>query len=68
MQANVGTKDRVIRLVIAVVFAYMGVSIHGAFWILAAVAAGTAALGFCGLYALLGISTCPVPKQDQTRR
>ena len=34
-----------------------GLSIAG--WVVAAAMLGTAATGFCGLYAALGISTCP---------
>ena len=59
MKTNVGTVDRIVRLVLAAVFAYLAMAVHAAFWIAAVVAVVTAALGFCGIYAVLGTSTCP---------
>lgn len=63
MTTNVGTADRAARLVIAVV-AVIGAwslglaSIAGiALLVVAVVMAGTAAIGYCPLYRLFGIST-----------
>lgn len=65
MHRNEGTTDRIVRLVIAA--AAVGVGLAAGFTsvvgIIAAVVAVimvvTAATGFCPLYAVFGVSTCP---------
>ncbi len=63
MKKNMGIADRIIRLVIAVVFAVLIVlgTVKGALaWvlgILALILLGTSAVGYCGLYKVLGICT-----------
>lgn len=67
MKRNVGTIDRVIRLIIGLL-ALGGVFFVNAIWlkvvlgIVGVVMLFTAATGFCALYTLFGISTCPVKK------
>lgn len=64
MKPNVGGTDKLIRLVIAVVFVILyltGVATGVLGYILlglAAVLVITALVSFCGLYPLLGINTC----------
>lgn len=65
MKQNVGSMDRILRVVIGLVLlalAYMGN--FGAYawagYVGGAVALLTAAAGSCGLYSLLGMSTCAV--------
>jgi hypothetical protein len=60
---NVGPIDRVVRIVLGiglVVVAFSG-AVAGPLlvvaWVVAAIALGTGAIGFCPLYFLLGIST-----------
>ncbi len=66
MTTNVGTVDRIIRLAIAAVLVGLVVTntVEGTLtWIcgVGAVAATvTAVFRFCGLYTILGISTCKV--------
>ncbi len=63
MTKNEGTVDRIVRGVAGVVGIGVAVALGGAWWILGAVGAVllvTAVTGFCGLYTLLGVSTCPV--------
>jgi uncharacterized membrane protein len=59
---NEGSLDRVIRLVVGVVAIIAAVSAGGAWavvwWVVAALAIITAAVGFCPLYRLVGINTC----------
>ncbi|MCX5748841.1 MAG: DUF2892 domain-containing protein [Candidatus Saganbacteria bacterium] len=63
MLKNLSNTDRIIRLVIAVLLA--AVCLSGAvsgiwavvLWIVAAIALVTSAIGYCGLYHLLGFST-----------
>ncbi|HEY5185289.1 MAG TPA: DUF2892 domain-containing protein [Actinomycetes bacterium] len=63
MTANVGTADRVIRVVLAVVAAIVGFSVGAGsvlgivLLVIAAVLLVTAAVGFCPLYRLVGLST-----------
>lgn len=64
MKANVGGLDRILRIgagVVAAVAGYMlGGTISYVLYVVAALMLVTGALGWCGLYALLGFSTCKV--------
>lgn len=59
MKANVGTLDRILRVLVGVIL--IGLSLGGAIglwgWI-GLVPLATGLLRFCPLYPLLGISTC----------
>ncbi len=64
MKKNIGTTDRVARLIlglilIVIVFLIDNNSIKILLSVFAAVAILQAAIGWCGLYALLGKNTCP---------
>lgn len=70
MKRNEGTLDRIIRIVLGVIL--LAVGIGGCVWgcvtgallwvliIVGAIALVTGLIGWCGLYALLGWSTCKV--------
>ncbi len=64
MKPNMGTIDRIVRVLIAVVVAvlYFTKIIDGVLAIvlgvLAAILLLTSVVGFCGLYTLFGINTC----------
>jgi uncharacterized membrane protein len=68
MKKNMGTADRVIRILVAVIIALLFYSniITGLFaivaLILAAVFVATSFISFCPLYGLFGISTTPKKK------
>ena len=68
MKVNEGTIDRVIRVALAAVLFFLVFSgaVSGVWaWVAGvagAVALVTGVLGFCGLYALIGVNTCPAPK------
>jgi len=70
MQANMGTIDRVARVVVAVVVAALIITgqIGGVLaiilGILAAVFVLTSVVGFCPLYAPFGIRTCSARASD----
>ena len=72
MTANVGTVDRVIRVVLAVVAAIVGFSVGAGsvlgivLLVIAAVLLVTSAVGFCPLYRLVGLSTATA-KQSLSR-
>jgi hypothetical protein len=68
MKANMGSADRIIRLVIAAIFAtlFFTETVGGTWGIvlmtLAVVFALTSVVSFCPLYAPFGITTCSTKK------
>lgn len=69
MKKNMGSADKIIRIILAVVLAilsYTGV-VSGTLGIVAMVLAAvfvlTSVISFCPLYAIFGMSTCPVEKK-----
>lgn len=70
MKSNVGNTDKVIRIVLALVF--IGLKLTGiiegilglVLLILGIVFIGTSLIGFCPLYTLFGFNTCPVKKEE----
>jgi hypothetical protein len=65
MKSNVGNTDKAVRISIAVLLAalYFTGTIRGVLGVIALVVAGvfvlTSLVGFCPLYAIFGMSTCP---------
>ncbi|MDX2136860.1 MAG: DUF2892 domain-containing protein [Chloroflexota bacterium] len=57
---NEGNTDRIIRVVLAVVIAGAGLYFQSWLGLLAIVPLATAAIGWCPIYSIFGISTCPV--------
>lgn len=63
MKVNVGSIDRLLRVVVGVLLIALTVmGIIGAWGWIGIVPIATAAFGFCPLYTLLGLSTCPMKK------
>jgi hypothetical protein len=60
MKRNESNLDRIIRVVLAVVIAAAGLYFQSWLGLLAIVPLATAFIGFCPVYALFGINTCPV--------
>lgn len=58
MTANVGGIDRIIRIVAGLVIIVLGVVYQSWWGVIGMVPLGTALIGWCPPYALLGISTC----------
>lgn len=64
MKKNVGTIDKIIRLLIAAIIIILFATkvITGTFGIILLIVAGaliiTSLVSFCGLYSILGITTC----------
>ena len=64
-----GSADKIIRLILAVVFAalYFTGNVTGVLGyvllVLAAVFVLTSLVGFCPLYAIVGLSTCPTTER-----
>jgi hypothetical protein len=59
MKANVGKTDKIVRIVLGVLIAALGIYYQSWLGLLAIVPIGTALMNWCALYALLGINTCP---------
>lgn len=68
MKKNVGNLDKAIRLVLAVIFAvlYFTNTVSGTIGYislgLSAIFLITSLIGFCPLYAIVGLNTCPTKK------
>jgi hypothetical protein len=71
MKQNVGSVDRLVRVIISalIITLYFTNITNGVSGIVLLVIAGvliiTAMVGFCPLYALLGINSCPVKHKRQ---
>lgn len=65
MKKNVGNLDRGIRIVLALVFAglYFGGVVTGTVGLVLVILGGifvlTSLVGFCPIYSLVGLNTCP---------
>lgn len=74
MKTNEGTSDRLLRIVLALVLAGLTFATPMAeittwvLWAIAAILVLTALVGFCPLYAVFGIDTCPVKPKQTTRK
>ena len=66
MNANVGGIDRILRIVIGLVLIALTLAgVIGAWGWLGIVPLATGAIGFCPLYPLFGLSTCPMRKPGE---
>ncbi len=69
MKKNMGSTDKTIRLILAALFAVLFFTnvVTGVFGYvllaLGAVFALTSLVGFCPLYAIVGLNTCPVSER-----
>ncbi|MFV0283990.1 MAG: DUF2892 domain-containing protein [Castellaniella sp.] len=65
MKFNIGTIDRILRLVLGLILIVLAASDTIGWWgWLGLVAVATALFRFCPLYAVLGIHTCPLNSRD----
>lgn len=72
MAKNEGSVDRIVRIVLGVVLIAVAYSIGqgqcsalpAVLGIVGVVALITGIVGWCGLYAVLGINTCKLPKKE----
>lgn len=71
MKTNMGIIDRLIRLIVAITLAglYLTDILTGTIGAVALIIAGifllTSLVAICPLYSLVGINTCPKPKQGK---
>ncbi|MGA0876140.1 MAG: YgaP family membrane protein [Bacilli bacterium] len=59
MKTNVGKLDQILRILVGIASLILGFFFHWGFYLLGAMLIITAFTGFCGIYALFGITTCP---------
>ena len=62
MKVNIGSADKVVRIVVGLALLSLVVLVHGKarwFGLIGLVPLLTALMGFCPLYTLLGMNTCP---------
>lgn len=70
MKKNMGAADRIIRILLAAVFAvlYFTGTVTGTFGIILLILGGvfllTSLVSFCPLYTLVGLNTCPAKKTN----
>ncbi len=60
MEKNMVLWDRVIRIIVAIIFLWLAITQGGWYWILGIIGVifiVTAAIGFCPLYKVLGFKT-----------
>ena len=66
MKRNVGTADRIVRIVIGLAIIGAGI-VYGSWWgAIGIVPLATGLVGYCGLYSVFGMSTCPVERSRDT--
>lgn len=58
MKTNIGSTDKILRLVLGVVIGMLGYYYQTWFGLVAIVPIATALVNFCPLYAILGVNTC----------
>ncbi|HRW19193.1 MAG TPA: DUF2892 domain-containing protein [Dermatophilaceae bacterium] len=68
MTTNVGSTDKIARIVVAVVAAALALfvvkgTLAIVLWVVAAIMLLTGLVGFCPIYRLFGINTCKVPSR-----
>ncbi len=68
IQKNEGKQDRVLRVVLGTALILLGVfvfthTLQIVVFVVAGILIATALTGYCGLYSVLGITTCPVKKK-----
>jgi predicted RND superfamily exporter protein len=60
MKRNIGKTDRIIRVLVGLIVITVGAYFKSWWGAIGLLPIFTAALGWCGLYTLFGISTCKV--------
>jgi hypothetical protein len=58
MEKNVGKCDKTVRIIVAVGIAAAGIYFESWWGLVAILPLATAFMGSCGLYSIIGVSTC----------
>ena len=65
MKKNIGKVDKAIRIIIGVLIAAAGIYLKSWWGLLAILPISTALVNYCGLYSVIGVSTCKM-KESKT--
>lgn len=66
MPANVGTLDRLLRIVVGLgLLSLVFIGPQTPWGLIGLIPLGTALIGFCPAYALFGIRTCPLSREKR---
>jgi hypothetical protein len=68
MKPNVGTTDRIIRLIVGIIIIVIGAILNSWWGLIGVLVFLTGLLGQCGLYRIFGINTCKIkpPEPQET--
>jgi predicted RND superfamily exporter protein len=66
MKQNVGSADKLIRIILGIVILALGFIFKSWWGIIGIIPLLTGLVGWCGLYTLLGISTCKIKAPQQS--
>lgn len=58
MKKNMGTADRIIRIILGIIIGIVGIYFQSWWGLVAVIPIATAFIGWCPLYAPFGLSTC----------
>ncbi len=58
MKCNVGNTDKIIRVVVGLIAAYLGFAVNPWFYVVTVITLVTVVVGFCPVSKLLGTNTC----------
>ncbi len=64
MTRNEGNIDRIVRIVLALAIFALGFAFNSWLGLIGIVPLATGLIGWCPLYAVFGLSTCPVKAQS----
>jgi hypothetical protein len=64
MKANVGNVDRIVRVLLGAAIIVAGLYFQSWLGLVAIIPLATAFVSFCPLYAIFGISTCPLQSKS----
>jgi hypothetical protein len=67
MNQNIGMADRIVRIILAVIFIILALRYSPWWYIPAILALLTGITGWCGLYVMFGWDTCSCPTGINTR-
>lgn len=64
MKANIGSVDKVLRIVVGLAAIGAGVYYNNYWGAIGLIPLGTALINWCPIYTILGVNTCSAAKQD----
>ncbi|MCX7797009.1 MAG: DUF2892 domain-containing protein [Melioribacter sp.] len=66
MKKNVGTTDKILRIVIGILIIAIGIITQSWWGLIGLIPIVTALIGWCPLYLLFGLSTCKTKETEQS--